>query len=190
MFFSFKKLPLLSKTQQLLFCPNGSQSWKNSCFVCRWCCKMLLHTGIQPMICWNLLSSIVKHSSRSLGIRRWSWGNMSWWRMIGKSQLSSTTSSKCIIISECYYYLFLDQAWYDRSSRMPPSSSHVVHPTLPLWYLPWTTLMSTPPMQLLIPSIPCWSRPPMLLGRKLSINIMTKQTIQKSFALQWVYFLL
>ena len=97
------------------------------------------------------------------------------------------------ILKVRYYsacYLILDQACSDRSSRTPPSSSRVVHPTLPPWYLPWTTSMSTSPMQLLIPSIPCRSRPPLLLGRKLSIDIMTKQTIRKSFASQWVYFLL
>ena len=87
------------------------------------------------------------------------------------------------------YHLTINEACSNKFSRTPPSSFHMVHPALPLWYLPWITSMNTSPMRHLIPSIPCQLKQLFQLGRRLSISTTIKQTTLKCFGLQWVQFI-
>ena len=105
MFLSFKKLPLLSRTQPQSSSLNGSQPLRSLCSTSGWCRTMSQHGGTEPMTCWNLPLSTVKPWSQSLEIKGWSWDSMSWWRRIGKSQLNSMTSSRCSITP---YHLIID----------------------------------------------------------------------------------
>jgi len=147
---------------------------------------MSRHAGTQLTTCSNSLSNIVKPSSWSLEIRGWSWDNTSWQRRIGKSWLSSAMFSRYAIIP---YHLIIDQPGFNRFSRTPPCSFHVIPPTSPLWYRQWITSTNTSRMPHSIPSTLCQSKLLSLLGRRPSTSTTTKQTILKSFALRWVQFL-
>ena len=71
------KLPSQSRIQQPLFYLNGSQSSRTSASASGWCHATSQHVGIRHTTCLNLPSSIGRPSIQSLGIRKWSWGNMS-----------------------------------------------------------------------------------------------------------------
>jgi hypothetical protein len=86
------------------------------------------------------------------------------------------------------YHLIIDQASFKRSLRMRPYSSRVIPPTSPLCYQPWITSTNTSRLQHSIQSTPHQSNPLSLLERRPSTGTTTKQTIPKSFALQWVWF--